>query len=124
MDIPKVLKLQDDEEFYVISSDGSDSLCLKSISGSLLKMPKSNIESSRFITEITNFTFDDLRKYIQFDEYYQMMLASDLSDDMLKKLKEIMLYHNEVIYGKTYEDPNCEMYDSDFQCITKYEHID
>lgn len=88
MDIPKVLKLQDDEEVYVISSDGSDSLCLKSILGSLLKMPKSNIETSRFITEITNFTFDDLRKYIKFDEYYQMMLASDLSDDMLKNLEK------------------------------------
>lgn len=119
MKIPKVVTLKENEDICILASNNADAACFKCSSGSLLKIPYTDL--SKFITEITNFSFEDLQRYMKFEEYYQLMMSQDLTEDMQKKLKELMQYHNISIYGKTFEDPKCQMYDSDFQCITYYE---
>lgn len=104
MKIPKVVTLKENEEVCILASNAADAACFKCSSGSLSKIPYTDL--SKFITEITNFSFEDLQRYMKFEEYYQLMMSQDLTEDMQKKLKELMQYHNISIYGKTFEDPN------------------
>ena len=119
MKIPKVVTLKENEEICILASNNVVLTSTYCTSAALLKIPYTDL--SKFITEITNFSFEDLQRYMKFEEYYQLMMSQDLTEDMQKKLKELMQYHNISIYGKTFEDPKCQMYDSDFQCITYYE---
>ena len=113
----KVLELNDNEELLVIFS-GSVAYSINK--NGISSVDTHDLEKIQANMEIVTINFDELKRFILFDVYFQHIMALDV-DEKIKKLANIFIdYHQSIIYGKLYNDPNVEIKDSEFQCITYY----
>lgn len=113
----KVIMLRSDEELLVINQKKE---AFKISNRGISKLETRNLDNITANMEITNMNFDELKRYILCDVYFQHIMALDV-DEKIKKLANIFIdYHQSIIYGKLYNDPNVEIKDSEFQCITYY----
>lgn len=70
---------------------------------------------------VKNIKFDDIKRFIMFEEYYQNMVSIDLDNSILKLLNDIMDYHYDKIFGKEYIDKSSDVVDIKFQCIYTFD---
>ena len=65
---------------------------------------------------INNLEFENIKRFVLFEIYYQEMMSIDLNDNLIDIINKLMDYHMNEIYGDSKED----VIDSKFQSIVSY----
>lgn len=113
----KVLELNDNEELLVIFS-GSVAYSINK--NGISSVDTHDLEKIQANMEIVTINFDELKRFILFDVYFQHIMALDVDENIKRLANKFMDYHLNIIHGKLYEIPNLEVKDHEFQCITYY----
>lgn len=112
----KVIRLEDDEEISIISNDKILNIKVNNGVFSTSETPNNDLEIN---TEIININFDELKRFVLFESYYQNTIGSELKEDLEKSINSVMDHHMDIIYGKG--NSGREIVDTEFQCISYYE---
>lgn len=112
----KIIQLEDDEEIFIISNNKV--LNIKNNNGIFIinETTSTDLEVN---TKIININFEELKRFVLFESYYQSPNTTELNEDLEKLINKIMDYHMDTIYGKGNSDR--EIVDTEFQCISYYE---
>lgn len=115
--IKKVIQLQDDEEIYITNSNNKI-LKIKNSNG-MYKTSEITDLNLKVNTEITNISFEELKRFCLFEDYYQNTIGGGISKELEKNINKIMDHHMNIIYGKGNSEK--EIVDTEYQCIIYYE---
>lgn len=113
----KIIRLTAGEELIVINSKNS---AYNISDNGFVKINDKDLNKIKANMEITNINLDELKRFILYDVYYQHIMALDVADDIKAQVNTFMDYHLAIIHGRLYNEPDMEIKNSEFQCITYY----
>ena len=95
----KVLELNDNEELLVIFS-GSVAYSINK--NGISSVDTHDLEKIQANMEIVTINFDELKRFILFDVYFQHIMALDVDENIKRLANKFMDYHLNIIHGKLY----------------------
>lgn len=114
----KILSLAPDEEVQIIGHKCKSLLKVRN-KDEELHVEEVDPISDKATMEVTTFDFNDLKLYVVFESYYQLIMNEDtLPSDIQDCVNKLLNYHEDKIYGKSGKELNAEDYD--YQCIQYY----
>ncbi len=114
----KILSLAPDEDVHIVGHKCKSMLKVRNIDEKL-RIKEVDSTSDKATMEVTSFGFSDLKQYVVFEDYYQLIMnEGNLPSEIEDCVNKLMNYHEDKIYGKTGANLDAENYD--YQCISYY----
>lgn len=114
----KILSLAPNEEVQIIGHKCKSLLKVRNKEQEL-HVEETDPISDKATMEVTTFNFSDLKQYVIFEDYYQLIMNEGrLPSEIEDCINKLMNYHEDKIYGKSGGNLNAKDYD--YQCISYY----
>ncbi len=114
----KILSLSPNEEVQIVGHKCKSLLKISNIKEKL-HVEELDSSSDKSTMEVTTFEFNDLKQYVIFESYYQLIMnEGNLPSEIEDCVNKLMNYHEDKIYGKTGANLDAKNYD--YQCISYY----
>lgn len=118
--VAKYFELKENEIIYILNDSNKSGYSIKCIDNKLNINKVGNIKDKQNI-EITTLEYDDVRRFMLFNSYYQEMMSLDVSEDVKKIINNLMDYHFNKVFGERYNNEYSNIKSNMYQCITTFE---
>lgn len=112
----KYLRLNEDDELIIFNPKNGCN-CIKFCND---KVEITEVEPKTLPNmEITSLSYDDLKSFVLFDDYYQNLNYS-IKDFPYKEINTILDAHFSTLYGPLYNKDNADIEETIYQAITTF----
>jgi hypothetical protein len=115
----KYISLKENEELIIGNGTNKKSISIKN-ENDILRIREIDSCDKKDNIEITEISFDELKRFILFESYYQE-ISSSVDKITMRKINDILDYHYKNVYGEKYNSEYSNIKDTSFQAITTFE---